>query len=83
MTGYRSGFAAGDPDVIEALKRLRPSVGVTPQEFVQRASVAAWNDEAHVEENRARYAAKRAVFLGLFERTGVRWPAREPRSTCG
>ncbi len=29
---------------------LRPSVGVTPQEFVQRASVAAWNDEAHVED---------------------------------
>ncbi len=71
MTGYRSGFVAGDPDVIDALKRLRPSVGVTPQEFVQRASVAAWNDEAHVEEARARYAAKRAVFLRLFERTGV------------
>ena len=51
MTGYRSGFVAGDPELIAALKRLRPSVGVTPQEFVQRASVAAWNDEAHVEEN--------------------------------
>ena len=53
MTGYRSGFAAGDPHLIAALKALRPSVGVTPQEFVQRASVAAWNDEAHVEDNRA------------------------------
>jgi acetylornithine aminotransferase len=66
MTGYRSGFAAGDPELIAALKALRPSVGVTPQEFVQRASVAAWNDEAHVEENRARYGAKRRVFLELF-----------------
>jgi len=66
MTGYRSGFAAGDPDLIAALKALRPSVGVTPQEFVQRASVAAWNDEVHVEENRIRYAAKRRVFLELF-----------------
>ena len=72
MTGYRSGFAAGDPALIAALKQLRPSVGVTPQEFVQRASVAAWNDEAHVEENRARYARKRAIFLELFERRGVR-----------
>ena len=71
MTGYRSGFAAGDPAMIEALRLLRPSTGVTPQEFVQRASVAAWNDEAHVEENRAAYAAKRAVFLDLLERHGI------------
>jgi succinyldiaminopimelate transaminase len=71
MTGYRSGFVAGDPDLIGALKRLRPSVGVTPQEFVQRASIAAWSDEAHVEENRVRYGTKRDVFLDLFDRHGV------------
>lgn len=71
MTGYRSGFAAGDPELIAALKRLRPSVGVTPQEFVQRASVAAWGDEGHVQDNRARYAAKRTLFLELFARHGV------------
>jgi aspartate/methionine/tyrosine aminotransferase len=71
MTGYRSGFAGGDRELIAALKRLRPAVGVTPQEFVQRASAAAWGDESHVEENRARYAAKRRVFLDLFARTGV------------
>lgn len=71
MTGYRSGFAAGDPDLIGALKRLRPSVGVTPQEFVQVASVAAWNDESHVQEQRARYAAKRALLLDLFARHGI------------
>jgi succinyldiaminopimelate transaminase len=72
MTGYRSGFAAGDPDLIGSLLRLRPAVGVTPQEFVQRASIVAWGDERHVEENRARYAAKRAVFLELFARHGMR-----------
>ncbi|MGE5227303.1 MAG: pyridoxal phosphate-dependent aminotransferase [Planctomycetaceae bacterium] len=71
MTGYRSGFVAGDPAVIGALQRLRPSVGVTPQEFVQRASVAAWADETHVEENRQRYARKREVFLELFARHGI------------
>ncbi len=71
MTGYRSGFAAGDPSLIAALKALRPSVGVTPQEFVQRASIVAWNDEAHVAENRARYAAKRQIFLELFAARGV------------
>ena len=63
MTGYRSGFAAGDPDLIGELQRLRPAVGVTPQEFVQRASIAARGHERHVEDNRARYAAKRAIFL--------------------
>jgi succinyldiaminopimelate transaminase len=72
MTGYRSGFLAGDPALIAALRRLRPSVGVTPQEFVQRASVAAWGDEEHVRENRERYAAKRRVFLDLFAAHGVR-----------
>jgi succinyldiaminopimelate transaminase len=71
MTGYRSGFAAGDPELIAALKALRPSVGVTPQEFVQRASVAAWQDETHVQENRERYAAKRRLFLELFDARGV------------
>jgi acetylornithine aminotransferase len=72
MTGYRSGFAAGDAALIAALRALRPSMGVTPQTFVQRASVVAWNDEAHVADNRARYAEKRRIFLSLFERLGMR-----------
>ena len=71
MTGYRSGFVAGDPDLVGAMKRIRPSTGVTPQEFVQRASIVAWNDEAHVERNRDVYAAKRRVFRDLFARHDV------------
>jgi acetylornithine aminotransferase len=63
MPGYRAGFAAGDERVVAALKRYRPSVGTAPQEFVQRAAIAAWGDEAHVEEVRARYRAKRDVLL--------------------
>ena len=72
MTGYRSGFAAGDPALIAALKAFRPTVGTAPQEFVQRASVVAWGDEEHVVETRARYGRKRALFLDLFARKGVR-----------
>jgi acetylornithine aminotransferase len=72
MTGYRSGFLAGDPELIGALRRLRPSVGVTPQEFIQRASVVAWNDEGHVEETRAAYARKRKLFFDLFASRGIR-----------
>ncbi|MEX0983682.1 MAG: aminotransferase class I/II-fold pyridoxal phosphate-dependent enzyme [Actinomycetota bacterium] len=71
MTGYRSGFAAGDATLIAALRGLRPSAGVTPQEFVQRASVAAWNDETHVERARGAYAAKRQVFLEVFARRAI------------
>jgi acetylornithine aminotransferase len=63
---------AGDPDVIAALRLFRPTIGTAPQDFVQRASVVAWNDEAHVERNRARYARRRALFLEAFERAGLR-----------
>jgi acetylornithine aminotransferase len=72
MTGYRSGFVAGDAALVAALKAFRPTVGTAPQEFVQRASVVAWGDEEHVERTRALYARKRALFLELFERKGVR-----------
>jgi succinyldiaminopimelate transaminase len=67
MTGYRSGFVCAPPDVILALRAFRPNVGTAPQEFVQRASVAAWNDEAHVEAMRGRYAQKRALLEPLLE----------------
>ena len=72
MTGYRSGFVAGDAALVTALKAFRPTVGTAPQEFVQRASVVAWGDEEHVERTRALYARKRALFLELFERKGLR-----------
>ena len=70
MTGYRSGFVAAPPEVIAALKSYRPSVGTAPQEFVQRASVVAWGDERHVEETRARYAAKRDVLMPVLAAKG-------------
>jgi acetylornithine aminotransferase len=71
MPGYRSGFAAGDAELVAALKRYRPNVGTAPPTFVQRAAATAWGDEAHVVETRARYAAKRDVILPAFERAGL------------
>jgi succinyldiaminopimelate transaminase len=71
MPGYRSGFAAGDPQLIAALKRYRPNVGVAPQEFVQRAAAAAWRDEEHVDAVREVYRAKRDVVLPAFEALGM------------
>jgi succinyldiaminopimelate transaminase len=72
MPGYRSGFVAGDREVIGALKHYRPNVGVAPQEFIQRAAVSAWRDEAHVEAVRATYRAKRDVILPVLEAGGLR-----------
>jgi succinyldiaminopimelate transaminase len=72
MPGYRSGFMAGDPHLIAALKKYRPNVGVAPQEFVQLASVAAWDDEAHVEEVRARYRRKRDLLWPALAAMGFR-----------
>ena len=72
MTGYRSGFVAGDPDLVAALRAFRPNAGTAPQTFVQRASIAAWADEEHVARTREDYARKRELFLELFARRGVR-----------
>lgn len=71
MPGYRSGFVAGDPDLIAALKRYRPNVGTAPQTFVQRASVAAWSEDEHVVATRSRYAAKREVLLPALLDSGL------------
>jgi succinyldiaminopimelate transaminase len=70
MTGYRSGFVAASAEIVAALKAYRPTVGTAPQEFVQRASVVAWNDERHVDETRARYRAKRDVMIPAIEAKG-------------
>jgi acetylornithine aminotransferase len=67
MTGYRSGFICAEPELIDALRSFRPNAGTAPQEFVQRASVAAWNDETHVVETRDRYAQKRALLAPLLD----------------
>jgi succinyldiaminopimelate transaminase len=72
MPGYRSGFVAGDPELIAALKRYRPNVGVAPPAFVQRAAVAAWGDEAHVQAVRDRYRVKRDLLAPALAARGLR-----------
>jgi len=56
--GLRSGFVAGDAALIAAYLRYRTYHGSAMSGTVAHASVAAWNDEAHVRANRALYAAK-------------------------
>lgn len=73
MTGYRSGFFAGDPRLIAAYGALRASLGVATPEFVQAAAAAAWEDEDHVRRLRAGFAARRELFLALLAERG--WQA--------
>ena len=73
MTGYRTAMMAGDPELISALKKLRPSIGVATQSFVQDAATAAWNDDAHVEERRRNFGEKRELFKDFFEREGLHY----------
>jgi LL-diaminopimelate aminotransferase len=73
ITGYRSAMMAGDPELIAAHKKLRPSIGVASPRFIQEAATAAWNDDAHVEQRNRVFAEKRTLFLNFFEKVGFRW----------
>ena len=58
VPGMRSGFVAGDPAVIKKFLLYRTYCGGAMSPPVQAASIAAWSDEAHVQENRAKYREK-------------------------
>ena len=77
MTGYRSGFLAGDPDVIAALRALRSHPGVASAEFVAPAAAAAWSDDAHAAERREIFRRKRDRFLRFFAAHGLAADASE------
>jgi N-succinyldiaminopimelate aminotransferase len=64
--GMRSGFVAGDPALIAKFLLYRTYHGSAMGLAVQRASIAAWKDEAHVRENRRLYAEKFRAVLPLI-----------------
>jgi N-succinyldiaminopimelate aminotransferase len=70
--GMRSGFVAGDAALLKPFLLYRTYHGSAMSLSVQRASIAAWNDEAHVRENRRLYAEKFARVLPLLEKTSLR-----------
>jgi succinyldiaminopimelate transaminase len=71
MTGYRSGAIVGDPEAISALRRLRTSTGTASPDFVQRAAIAAWSDDAHAADRRQVFARKREILREAFIDIGV------------
>jgi N-succinyldiaminopimelate aminotransferase len=58
VPGLRAGFVAGDAEIIKAFLLYRTYHGSAMGGMVQKASIAAWNDEAHVVANREQYRAK-------------------------
>jgi N-succinyldiaminopimelate aminotransferase len=66
VPGMRSGFVAGDSAILEKFLLYRTYHGSAMNPAVQAASVAAWNDEAHVAENRRLYREKFAKVVPLL-----------------
>ena len=66
VPGMRSGFVAGDAKILEKFVLYRTYHGCAMNPAIQTASIAAWNDEAHVVENRRLYAEKFAKVITLL-----------------
>lgn len=67
VPGMRSGFVAGDEKIIEKFALYRTYHGCAMNPAVQAASMTAWNDEAHVIENRRLYAEKFNTVTHMLE----------------
>ncbi len=67
VPGLRSGLVAGDAALMKQFLLYRTYHGSAMSPAVQAASTAAWNDEAHVIENRRQYAAKFAAVMPLLQ----------------
>ncbi|RNL80516.1 succinyldiaminopimelate transaminase [Nocardioides marmorisolisilvae] len=70
LAGYRCAFVAGDPAVIGELLAVRKNLGLQMPAPQQHAMIAALNDDAHVVEQHARYAARRVKLKAALEGAG-------------
>jgi N-succinyldiaminopimelate aminotransferase len=66
VPGMRSGFVAGDADILKKFLLYRTYHGCAMSPPIHAASVAAWQDEAHVVENRRLYREKFAAVTGIL-----------------
>jgi succinyldiaminopimelate transaminase len=72
LAGYRCAFVAGDPALVTELLEVRKNLGLMLPGPQQAAMAAALADDAHVEEQRERYAARRALLRPALEAAGFR-----------
>ncbi len=74
LAGVRAGFYAGDPDLVRYLREVRKHVGLLVPGPVQAAAVAAWSDDAHVDEQRERYRRRLETARAALAASGVEAP---------
>jgi len=67
LPGLRSGFVAGDAEILKSFLLYRTYHGCAMPVPTQLASIAAWNDEIHVRANRVLYREKFDAVLGLLQ----------------
>lgn len=67
VPGMRSGFVAGDAAILKKFLLYRTYHGGAMSPVIQQASIAAWNDETHVQENRAKYITKFSQVTPLLQ----------------
>ncbi len=72
LAGYRAAFIAGDPDLIAPMLTARKHLGLMVPAPVQAAMAAALGDDAHVDAQRERYRARRALLRPALESAGFR-----------
>lgn len=72
LAGYRAGFVAGDAHVIASILEVRKHSGMLLPTPVQRAAIAALNDDQHVVEQRALYATRRGLARSALTAAGFR-----------
>ncbi|WP_256451795.1 succinyldiaminopimelate transaminase [Leucobacter rhizosphaerae] len=72
LAGYRAAFIGGDPALIDSLLTVRKHAGLMQPAPVQAAMVAALQDEAHVDEQRALYRARRELLRPALVSAGYR-----------
>jgi succinyldiaminopimelate transaminase len=72
LAGYRAGLVAGDPALVGELLTVRKHAGMMMPAPVQAAMVVALRDRAHVDEQRARYATRRATLRAAVEKADFR-----------
>ncbi|MDX2465576.1 MAG: succinyldiaminopimelate transaminase [Porticoccus sp.] len=66
LPGLRSGFVAGDAEILKSFLRYRTYHGSAMPVTTQLASIAAWNDEEHVKDNRDKYRQKFKIFQQIL-----------------
>lgn len=70
LAGYRAGFVTGDPALIAELLDVRKHAGMIMPQPVQAAMAAALADDAHAEEQKERYRARRSRLRAALDAAG-------------